>query len=171
VAQALSGPFLIAALTLCVAGVAKLRAPGPAAEALRSLRLPARPAMVRAFAAGELALGLVAAISPGAAIGAALAGLYAVFAALTLALQRRGAACGCFGEARAPASPAQSAISVTLAAICAIAAAADVHGAAWITGRTPAVAVALIVGIAGAVYGIAVAYSELPSAWGAWGGR
>jgi hypothetical protein len=171
VTQALSGPFLIAALTLCVAGLAKLRSPEPAAAALRTARLPGHPLLIRAFAAGELALGVTAAAAPGAITGAALAALYAGFAALVLVLHRRGAACGCFGEARAPASPGQSAISAALALVCALSAAAGVHGLEWILERSPALAAALLVGIGGAVYATVAAYSELPSAWGAWGGR
>jgi hypothetical protein len=171
VAQALSGPFLIAALTLCVAAVAKLRRPAPAAAALKALDLPGSETLIRLLAAAELALGLTAVVKPGVAPGAALAALYAAFAVVALALHHRGAACGCFGDRAAPASPMQTAISAALAAVCAVAAGSDVHGVAWIFGRSPALAAPLIIGITGAVFATAVAYSELPAAWGAWGGR
>jgi hypothetical protein len=171
VADVLSGPFLIAALTLCVAGVAKLRSPAPAAGALRAARLPGNEAVVRVFAAGELALGIAAAVSPGTAIAAALACVYAGFAGLVLILHRRGAACGCFGEALTPASRAQSAISAALALVCAVAAAGETHGVGWVLGRTPATAASLVVGVAAAVFALVLAYSELPAAWNAWGGR
>ena len=170
-AQALSGPFLIAALTLCVAGVAKLRSPAPAVDTLRAARLPGGPVVIQAFAAGELTLGIVAAVSPRTVPAAALACVYAGFAALALVLHRRGAACGCFGDARTPASPSQSAISATLAAVCAVSAASHPHGVSWILERSPAIAACLIIGIGGAVFATVVAYSELPSAWRAWEGR
>jgi hypothetical protein len=172
VTQALSGPFLIAALTLCVAGAAKLRAPGPAVDALRSMSRWGSPALIRVAGAGELGLGIAAAISPGTVTGVVLALVYAAFAGLALGLHRRGAACGCFGDAsRTPASPAHSLISAALAATAAAAAFSDVHGLAWVAERPMFVATALMVGIAGATYGIAAAYTELPAAWEAWGGR
>jgi hypothetical protein len=97
--------------------------------------------------------------------------VYATFAAVTLLLHRLGAGCGCFGESRAPASPGQSALSAALAIVCGTAAFTHVHGAAWIVGRSPALAAVLVVGIIGAVFAIAATYSELPAAWEAWSGR
>jgi hypothetical protein len=97
--------------------------------------------------------------------------VYAAFAALALVLHRRGAECGCFGDSRTPASPTQSAISALLALVCAAAAVTSIHGVQWVLGRSPSTATILIVGIGGAVYATVAAYSELPSAWTAWGGR
>ena len=170
-AQALSGPFLIAALTLCVAGVAKLRSPAAALSTLRAAHLPGGTVAIRVFAGGEVTLGIVAALSPRTISAVALACLYAGFAALALVLHRRGAACGCFGDARTPASPSQSAISAALAAVCAVAAASRPPGVTWILERSPAIATCLVIGISGAVFATVVAYSELPSAWRAWDGR
>lgn len=169
--EALSGPFAIAALALCVAGVAKLRSPNPAAEALRAAGLPSRPWLIRAFAAAELALGAYAALSASTAAAIAVAVTYAGFAGLTLVLHRRRAACGCFGAGEAPASPAQSAISAALAAAAAATAIWHAHGVRWIVARPPATAGALAIGIAGAVFALVVAYSELPAAWSAWSAR
>jgi hypothetical protein len=170
-AQALSGPFLIAALTLCIAGVAKLRSPGPAADALRAARLPAHPVLIRAFAAAELGLGAFAAISADVAAAAALAAVYAGFVVLAIVLHRRGAACGCFGEVDAPASRWQAALSGVLALISAGAAVSRAHGVAWIMARSPATAMCLVMGIGAAVFATVVAYSELPTAWKAWSGE
>jgi hypothetical protein len=171
VAQALTGPYLIAALTLCVAGLAKLRAPNAAARAMRAARLPGNALAIRAFAVGEVALGAAAALLATPATAAALAAVYAAFAALALVLHRRGAECGCFGDSGTPASPMQSAISALLAVVCAAAAATSIHGVRWVLGRPPSIATILIAGIGGAVYATVAAYSELPSAWTAWGGR
>ncbi len=170
-AQALTGPYLIAALTLCVAGLAKLRSPRPAARAMRAADLPGGPLAIRAFAAGELALGAVAVTVATPATAATLAAFYAGFAALALVLHTRGAECGCFGDSGAPASPWQCAISALLAAVCALAAATSAHGITWLLGRSPGTATILILGIGAAVYATVVAYSELPSAWTAWSGR
>jgi hypothetical protein len=171
VAQALTGPYLIAALTLCVAGVAKLRAPSAAARALRAARLPGDALAIRAVGAGELALGAAAAALATPATAAALAAVYVAFSALALVLHRRGAECGCFGDSGAPASPMQSAISALLAVVCVVAAATSMHGVSWVFGRSPSIATILILGIGAAVYATVAAYSELPSAWTAWGGR
>jgi hypothetical protein len=171
VAQTLTGPYLVAALTLCVAGLAKLRAPSAAARAMRAASLPGNALGIRAWAAGELALGAAAAVVATPASAAALAAVYAAFAALALVLHRRGAECGCFGDSGAPASPMQSAISALLAVVCAIAAATSIHGVPWVVGRAPSIAGILILGIAAAVYATVAAYSELPSAWTAWSGR
>jgi hypothetical protein len=171
VSEVLAGPFLIASLALCVAGVAKLRSPRPAAQALAVAGLPGHPLLVRAFAAYELALGAYAALSASTLAAIAVAATYAGFAGLTLVLHRRRASCGCFGTEGAPASPSQSAISAVLAATGAATAIWHAHGISWIVSRSPATVVALAFGIGGAVFALVVAYSELPAAWSAWSAR
>jgi hypothetical protein len=171
VAHAVTGPYLIAALTLCIAGFAKLRSPRPAARAMRAAGLRGNPLAIRVFAAGEVALGVAAAALATPVTAAALAAVYSAFAVLALVLHHRGAECGCFGDSGAPASPLQSAISAVLAAVCALAAAASTDGIPWVFGRSPGTATILILGIGAAVYATVVAYSELPSAWTAWSGR
>jgi hypothetical protein len=156
-ADALTVPHAVAAIVLCVAGVAKLRAPRTAATALG---VPA--ALIRAFALYELALG--AGALGWSALSPLLALTYLGLAALTLVLGRRAQACGCFGEGDAPASALQSAISALLA----VAAVAPAHGAGWLLARPPASAVVLVLGIVAAAYAIVVAYAELPPAWRAW---
>jgi hypothetical protein len=171
VAQALAGPFLIAALTLCAAGVAKLRSPGPAADALTAARLPGSAIVIRGFAAGELALGVFAAVTAEAGAAAALAVVYTGFAVLVLILRRQEASCGCFGTTGAPASRSQAVISAVLALVSAAAAASGTHGVSWILGRSPVIAMTLVLGIGSAVFATVVAYSELPAAWKAWTAR
>ncbi len=168
---ALAGPFLVASLALCVAGLAKLRSPRPAAEALRVAGLPSYAWLIRSFAAAELALGAYAALSTSTAAAVAVATTYAGFAGLTLVLHRRRAACGCFGSEGAPASPAQSAISAVLAAVAAAAAIWHPHDVSWIVSRSPVTAASLVIGIGGAVFALVVAYSEVPAAWSAWSAR
>jgi hypothetical protein len=170
-AEALTGPFLVASLLLCVAGVAKLRSPKPAARALADASLPASTSTIRTFAAGETALGAYAALAPGPAIAAAIAVVYAGFAGLALLLARRASSCGCLGATDTPATPLHAAVSAALALIAAAAASWPVHGAAWIFGRSPGVLLGLVIGIGGAVFGTVVVYSVLPQAWASWGGR
>jgi hypothetical protein len=165
---ALTPPFAVAALVLCVAGVAKLRAPAGAANALSAGGIPVGQSVVRVFALFELVLGGWCVLAPELLDACALAAVYAIFAALSLLLARRRAACGCFGERETPASAIQSLLSATLAAGAGMAAIWPPHGAGWMLGHA---AVILVFGTAGAVFGIVVAYTELPQAWAAWSPR
>ena len=166
---ALTAPFMVAALVLIVAGVAKLRSPTPAALAISTLGLPANRVAVRAFAACELAIGAVAIVHPrGAAI--AVACLYALFAVVSLELTRRRASCGCFGERDVPASWFGSALSAVLALVALAAALAGAHGISWVLAHDPAGAGTLVLGILGAAYATIVAYTDLPLAWASWEG-
>jgi len=167
-AEALSTPFLVAALVLCAAGVAKLPAPAPAMRALAGAGLPARATLVRAFAALELALGLWAGLDPSRPAAAAVAGAFLILAGVATLLARRASSCGCFGDREAPASALQPLVSVALAAIAAAAVRWPPHGLGWVLQRPPATAAALLLGAAGAAYATVLAYTELPAAWRAW---
>lgn len=162
-ADALTVPQAVAALVLIIAGVAKLRSPGAAARAVG-----ATPTAIRAYALAELLLGGWALVAAGPLASGLLAAVYCGFAGLTLVLARRGAACGCFGSEQAPASPIQSLVSGALALVAAAGAVAGAHGAAWILQQPPGTAAVLVLGTAGAVYGVVLTYSELPLVWRAW---
>jgi len=168
VADALTAPMAVAAVVLVIAGVAKLRAPAPAVAALRELGLPAAALPIRAFAAGEIALGGWALVAPTRFAAIALACCYAAFAVLALLLARRRAACGCFGEGDFPASRAQALLSAVLAVASAAAAVWPPHG---LLDRPPSQAVVLVIGIAAAAYATVLAYTQLPAAWSAWSAR
>ncbi len=170
-AQALSAPFLVTALVLCAAGVAKLRSPTGAARALAVAGLPAGVGLVRAFAGGELALGTWSLLHPSPRSAAGVASVYAGFCVLALVLARRRAACGCFGDGDAPASVVHSVLSGTLGLVAVAAAIAQAHGIGWILGSGVARAGVLTVGIAGSAYAIVLAYTHLPQAWSAWSPR
>lgn len=174
--QALTPPFLLAAGLLVVAGLAKLRAPASAAAALVVLGAPARRLRAtrlaaRCLGAGEVGLGMLAVVHPSRPVAAALAGAYAGFSAVSLALARRQAACGCFGGTEAPASSLQVALSLALAVAAALAAVRLPHGLPWLATRAGAPAAVLLVGLAGALYGGVLAYTEAPRAWAAWRGK
>jgi hypothetical protein len=57
-------------------------------------------------------------------------------------------------------------LNVALMAVSLAAAIHQPHGLRWIAGQP-----VLVLGIAGSVFGIVVAYTELPRAWSAWSGR
>jgi len=168
VAAALTPLLASAAAVLLIAGAAKLRAPGGAVLALRTLGLPAGSTPVRLLAMTEMVLGSACLVHPVAAIVCAVALLYATFAVVGLVLSRRHSACGCFGDAQTPASLAQSIISALLAAIALGGALASAHGVDWVLGRSLGGALALLAAIAGSAYATVLAYTELPSAWVAW---
>ena len=90
-AEVLTAPLAVAALVLVVAGIAKLRAPAPAVGALRELGLPAAALAVRAFAAGEIALGIWALATATSVAAIALACCYASFSLIAWLLASRRA--------------------------------------------------------------------------------
>jgi hypothetical protein len=156
-------PHAVAALVLAVAGVAKLRSPQAAA---RAVGVPV--AVVRIFAAGETALAAVALVTASAWSSVLMAVLYAGFSVLTLRLARAGAACGCFGAEESPASGLQSVLSAALSGLALLSALGGAHAAGWILHRPYATLAVLVIGAAGLVYAIVLAYSELPSRWQSW---
>ncbi|HXO08283.1 MAG TPA: MauE/DoxX family redox-associated membrane protein [Solirubrobacteraceae bacterium] len=169
-AEAVTPPFAVAAIVLCVAAVAKLRSPGTAADALAVLGAPAGVALVRAIALGELALGCWCIAAP-SRIGAALIALaYGGFAGLGLALARRHASCGCFGAGESRATPAQAALSAALMVVAIAATISISHGLPWIVQRGAPSAAVLLIAVVAAAYATVLAYTELPAAWGAWSG-
>lgn len=169
-ASALTPPFAVAAVVLCVAGLAKLRSPSGAMGALGEIGLSVPAVLVRAFALAEIGLAGWCLVRPGTAPAAALAAVYAGFAVLGLAFARRRAPCGCFGEHEAPASVVQSCVSVALGAVAAASAICPAHGLSWLLGRPASTVVVLILGVAGAAYATVLVYTELPLAWSAWAG-
>jgi uncharacterized membrane protein YphA (DoxX/SURF4 family) len=168
VAQALTPLLLAAALVLCAAGVMKLRDLAAVTSALAMLGLPARPVAARALGAGEIVVGLWAALDPTRLNCALLGALYAAFAIVALVLARRQATCGCFGAHDTPASAVQSLLSATLAAVALFSVAAEPRGLRWILQRAPGTAAGLLIGVAGVAYGAVLVYTELPRAWSAW---
>jgi hypothetical protein len=167
---ALAPPLIVASLLLCVAGALKLRSPVGAVGALAALGLPARAWIVRAVAVFEIALGAVCAVDPSRVAVVALAGVYALFAAVAAILMRRRVACGCFGENDFPASSGHWIASGLLASLALAAAAlGPPHGLGWLLSRSTATGAIALVGIAGALYAVVVVYTVVPRAWGAWG--
>jgi hypothetical protein len=164
-------PFLLAALVLCLAGVLKLRSPRAAAGALDALGVPGGERAVRALSAVEIALGSACALFPSRVSAGALAVVYGLFALVAVALMRRRAGCGCFGESATAVSPAHSIASVLLAAVAVAAALTGPVGLGWMLGRSASSAAVLLLGTAGALFAIVLVYTELPRAWDAWSGR
>jgi hypothetical protein len=102
---ALTAPALVSAILLALAGAQKLVDPTMTVGALRALRLPASPALVRGASAAELALGMAAVTVGGAPLWWLVALSYLAFAAFVVAALRKGTmigSCGCFGREDTP---------------------------------------------------------------------
>jgi len=166
VSAALAPPFLVASLVLCLAGLAKLRAPAAAAAALHT-----GPWAIRALAAGEVALGAACAVHPTRALATALAVLYGLFALVAARLRRERVACGCFGDDDLPVSQAHVVASELLGTLAAAAAVVAPLGLPWLASQPTPKALVLAVAIAGAVYATVLLYTAVPRAWSAWSGE
>jgi len=129
----LLGPFLAAAALLLAAGVPKLADPLPLVRALRAAGVPAGRSVVRAFAAGEVAVGTAAVLAPGR-LTAMLVGLaYVLFTGFVARVLARGGilgSCGCFGKPDTPATMTHLALTA-LAAVTALVAAVDPPARTW----------------------------------------
>jgi hypothetical protein len=119
---ALTGPALVAALVLAFAGAMKVVDPTMTDGALRALRLPSSPLLVRVGAAAELVFGVVAITVGGAAAWWLVAASYLAFAAFVGAALRAGTmvgSCGCFGREETPPHPVHVVVDLALAAVAA----------------------------------------------------
>ena len=116
----IAGPYAAAAVLLAVAGAPKIRKPGTTVLALRSVRLPASPTLVRVFGAVEVGIAL-AALTVGGRVPAALVAAsylaFAVFVAYALARGGVLSSCGCFGKPDTPPTRLHIVLNLCAAAI------------------------------------------------------
>jgi hypothetical protein len=164
---ALTGPALVTAALLAVAGALKVVDPAMTVGALRALGLPSSPVLVRAGAAAELVLAAVALAAGGQVVWWLVAASYLAFAAFVVAALRAGTpvgSCGCFGRDETPPHPFHVVLDVGLAGV---AAAVALQG-----GDAPLAAVAnhpgtgaIVVVLSGlALYLLYAAFVDLPRA-------
>jgi hypothetical protein len=158
VSAALLPVYLAAAGLLVASAVAKLRDPGPAADALAELRIPATRPLVRAVALVELAAAVLMVAVPARGAPAACV-LYAGFAALVLAQLVRGSvrSCGCLGSAALPPTRLHLALNLALAGCCAFAH-PDVLGSL----DHPLAAAVVLIGAATTAWALAAGLELLP---------
>ena len=101
---AATAPTWMFAALLLIAGVAKIAKPAATGAALQGARLPSDARLVRLLGLGEVGLAVAVLFVGGWLPAALLAAAYAAFAGFTAYQSRRGAGCGCFGDATAPAT-------------------------------------------------------------------
>lgn len=138
--QALTAPFLAAAVLLAVAGGHKLARPAATSQALRTQHLPAGAAAVRGLGVAELAVAVLA-LLPGALGAWLLAAAYTGFTLFVVVPMLRGrplSSCGCFAEPDLPPTTAHVAVTAALAGCSATVAATRPDGA--LLGSSPALA-------------------------------
>jgi methylamine utilization protein MauE len=172
VSEALAPLVWTLAGLLAIAGVAKLRHPVPAVNAMARAGFGAGRSGVRLTGLLECGVGAWVLLDPGVAALGALALVYATLASGIWAMLKADVAdCGCFGES-ASLKPSRIHLAVNLmaAATCALAALSPPPGLSAAADRAPLEAVALIAGLAAAILLSYLAFTALPRAWVAYGG-
>jgi hypothetical protein len=123
----LAGPFAIATVVLALGGALKAMAPEDTAYALRALRLPSAPLLVRAGGVFELVVAVGALVTGATVLAVVVALSYAVFAVVVLLALGAGtpiSSCGCLGRIETPPSWVHVGIDLVAAGVAAAAAVA-----------------------------------------------
>lgn len=122
---AITGPALVVAALLAVAGAQKVVDPTMTVGALRALGLHLGARAVRAGAAAELVLGVAAVTVGGPVTWSLIAVSYLGFAAFVVTALRKGTmigSCGCFGRDDTPPHPIHVALNLLSAGVAVAAA-------------------------------------------------
>ena len=162
---ALTGPALVVAALLALAGAQKLVDPTMTVGALRALGLPSSPLLVRAGAAGELALGVASVVVGGAALWWCVAASYVAFAVFVVTALREGTmlgSCGCFGRDDTPPHWSHVVLDVVLAGVAAAVALRSPEAPLDALADEPGQAVVLVALSAIGLYLLYAAFVELP---------
>ena len=118
--NALGGPAIASAVLLAIGGTSKVRRPASTVHALRALRLPAAPFVVRLLAVAELGIA-VGALAAGGRLAWALVGAaYLGFAGFVVFAMARGGAvssCGCFGAPDTPPTTTHVLLTISASAL------------------------------------------------------
>lgn len=162
---ALTGPALVAAALLVVAGAAKVADPAMTAGALRALRLPSSPALVRVGAGAEVVLGLTAIVVGGLLPWALVAASYLGFGVFVVAALRAGTmvgSCGCFGREDTPPHPVHVWLDLALAATAAAMAVGGTGSLVGALADVPGEGAVVVALSALAVFMLHAGFVELP---------
>lgn len=160
-----SGPFLIAALLLAAAGVAKAVDPTMTVGALRGIGLDIPPLGVRAVGAFEAALAVVAAATGAPILVGGVAASYLVFTLfVVVALARRIpiGTCGCFGKVDTPPSWIHVGVNLGAAASAVAVAAADGGGIAGVVRDQPLAGIPFLLLVVVGAYAAFTALTVVP---------
>jgi hypothetical protein len=162
---ALTIPALVAAALLALAGGQKLLDPVMTVGALRAMRVPSSPWLVRVGSAVELVLGVAAISVGGAALWTAVGLSYVAFAAFVAAALSRGTmigTCGCFGREETPPHWSHIMLNLGLAGVAAATAVQSPGAPLDALVDHPTTAVGAVGLAAVALYLLHAAFVELP---------
>jgi Methylamine utilisation protein MauE len=163
----LAGPFAIATVVLALGGALKALEPAETAYALRLLRLPSAPLLVRAGGAFELVVALGALVTGATALAVVVALSYAAFAVVVMLALSSGtpiSSCGCLGRIETPPSWVHVGIDLAAAGVAGAAAiAVDTQIALPdVLSRQPLLGVPFLVLVAVGVALVFLAFTALP---------
>lgn len=162
----LAGPFYAVGLLLALAGGFKAVRPLPTVGALRAVRARASPALVRLLGAGEVVVGLGAAITAWAPLAAMVAVAYAGFAGFVAAALRRGTplqSCGCFGTDDLPPTRIHLAVNIGCCLVAGAATVTRVDGLPAVVADQPWAGVPFLVLVAVTVWFLYLLLTLLPA--------
>jgi len=162
---ALTGPALVTALLLALAGAQKVNDPTMTVGALRALRLPSSPRLVRVGSALELALGVAVVVVGGSALWWTVAASYLAFGAFVVAALRQGTmigTCGCFGREETPPHWSHVVLDAGLAGLAALVAVRSPGSLLDALTGEPGVAIGVVALSAVALYLLYAAFVDLP---------
>jgi hypothetical protein len=163
----LAGPFAIATVVLAVGGALKAMAPADTAHALRLLRLPSAPFLVRAGGVFELVVALGALLTGASALAIVVALSYAVFVVVVMLALAAGtpiSSCGCLGRVETPPSWVHVGIDVVAVGVAAAAAVAVDEEMALpdVLSRQPLLGLPFLLLVGVGVALVFLAFSALP---------
>jgi hypothetical protein len=162
---ALTGPALVAAALLALAGAQKVIDPAMTVGALRALRLPSSPVLVRFGSGVEMALGVAAIAVGGAALWWLVAASYVAFAAFVVVAIRKGTmlgSCGCFGREDTPPHWTHVALDVVLAGLAVAVAVVSPGSPVEAVADEPGQGVVVVALAVVALYLLYAAFVQLP---------
>ena len=162
-----TGPALVAAVLVALAGAQKVLDPVMTIGALRALGLPALPMVVRFGASAELAAGVAAIVVGGPVVWWLVAASYLTFSGFVVVALRRGTmlgSCGCFGRDDTPPHPAHVALNLMLAAVAIAASSSLSRSPLDEMADHPGQGIGVAVLSAAALYLLYAAYVVLPRA-------
>lgn len=160
VVVALTVLVVLAAGLLVPAGIAKLRDPAVAREALG---LPGRAApLVRLIGAGELALAAAVLATGARPAVVAIALTYAGFTLVATRQRSRGASCGCFGATETPTGWHHVLVDAAIALAAGAAALVGTPAPATLLADAPMAGVPLGVGVLVATASLQLVITALP---------
>ena len=142
--------YAAGSLLLLLAGVAKLAFPRPAADLMATLGFPAGVWFARAAGGTEVVLGVTVLAVGGPAPAMAAAGVYSLFALVSLLALKRGlSSCGCFGQVDSPPSRIHVIGNLFFAAVCVAASGAGSSPLVWVgtAAEQPVGLVALVLAV------------------------